>query len=407
MSGWRAWRTSWDTRQQRFSRHGRNMAGAGPGERQRPWAGGPREGRARAVSGSGRGHGGGGARARGKRLPGRPLRPPPRVMAVSVPGYSPSFKGLPETLRLRRKSGPEPRAASSPAMRPEPATRRAARAAGLPSGPFPAAVEAAANAGRPGRNPFARLDNRPQAARASRRALPRPAGEAEPASVLAPGSRGVSNSPGSIRPEVELAALASRRKWSPSWSRPPPQGARGGGWGAAWSALRERPWACGAGRSWRSGPCISRAPVRCLACEPRAAAVGWGGKGERSVAGGSWVVLEPPGKAPCLRGSHHRTLFLRHSVSLLSPSNYSGFGGMVRGLIRGQNLPHEWFVLLQNLLDLLSWDYWSLSYQLCRPPAFFPCFVTLRFGLLWIPGLIKKLVMPVKPCRFKANSSII
>ena len=50
-------------------------------------------------------------------------------MAVSVPGYSPSFKRPPETLRLRRKRGRSLGAASSPAERPEPATRRAARAA--------------------------------------------------------------------------------------------------------------------------------------------------------------------------------------------------------------------------------------------------------------------------------------
>nr|CAI9703937.1 unnamed protein product [Rangifer tarandus platyrhynchus] len=86
-------------------------------------------------------------------------------MALSVPGYSPSFKRPPETLRLRRKRGRSLGAASAPAERPEPATRRAARAAGLPLRPFPAAGRG--GGGGPAgarRNPFARLDNRPRAA---------------------------------------------------------------------------------------------------------------------------------------------------------------------------------------------------------------------------------------------------
>ncbi|XP_043748760.1 protein downstream neighbor of Son [Cervus elaphus] len=86
-------------------------------------------------------------------------------MALSVPGYSPSFKRPPETLRLRRKRGRSLGTASAPAERPEPATRRAARAAGLPLRPFPAAGRG--GGGGPAgarRNPFARLDNRPRAA---------------------------------------------------------------------------------------------------------------------------------------------------------------------------------------------------------------------------------------------------
>uniref|UniRef100_A0A8C6FU66 DNA replication fork stabilization factor DONSON n=1 Tax=Moschus moschiferus TaxID=68415 RepID=A0A8C6FU66_MOSMO len=86
-------------------------------------------------------------------------------MALSVPGYSPSFKRPPETLRLRRKRGRSLGAASGPAERPEPATRRAARAAGLPLHPFP--VGGRGGGGGPAgarRNPFARLDNRPRAA---------------------------------------------------------------------------------------------------------------------------------------------------------------------------------------------------------------------------------------------------
>ncbi|XP_025137184.1 protein downstream neighbor of Son isoform X3 [Bubalus bubalis] len=121
--------------------------------------------RARAMSGSGAGSRGGGARTRGNLLPGWPPRPPPRVMDLSVPGYSPSFKRPPETLRLRRKRGRSLGATSSPAERPEPATRRAARAAGLPLRPFPATGRG--GGGGPAgarRNPFARLDNRPRAA---------------------------------------------------------------------------------------------------------------------------------------------------------------------------------------------------------------------------------------------------
>uniref|UniRef100_A0A8C4LC88 Downstream neighbor of SON n=1 Tax=Equus asinus asinus TaxID=83772 RepID=A0A8C4LC88_EQUAS len=82
-------------------------------------------------------------------------------MALSVPGYSPSFKRPPETLRLRRKRA---RSRGAPS-RPEPAPRRAALEAGLPLRPFPAA--AAGRGGGPAaapRNPFARLDNRPRAA---------------------------------------------------------------------------------------------------------------------------------------------------------------------------------------------------------------------------------------------------
>ncbi|XP_036208125.1 protein downstream neighbor of Son isoform X2 [Myotis myotis] len=84
-------------------------------------------------------------------------------MAFSVPGYSPSFKKPPETLRLRRKRARSLGAALSPGGRPEPAPRRAALAAGLPLRPYPAAGRGG-GPGAPGRNPFARLDNRPRAA---------------------------------------------------------------------------------------------------------------------------------------------------------------------------------------------------------------------------------------------------
>ncbi|XP_026897483.1 protein downstream neighbor of Son isoform X2 [Herpailurus yagouaroundi] len=86
-------------------------------------------------------------------------------MAISVPGYSPSFRKPPETLRLRRKRVRSLEAAASPREQPEPAPRRAALAAGLLLRPFPAA--AGRGGGGPAaarRNPFARLDNRPPAA---------------------------------------------------------------------------------------------------------------------------------------------------------------------------------------------------------------------------------------------------
>ncbi|GAB1300434.1 Protein downstream neighbor of Son [Apodemus speciosus] len=85
-------------------------------------------------------------------------------MAVSVPGYSPSFKRPPEIVRLRRKRSRD-HGAALPSALPEPAPRRAALAAGLPLRPFPTAGGrggAAATIAR--RNPFARLDNRPRVA---------------------------------------------------------------------------------------------------------------------------------------------------------------------------------------------------------------------------------------------------
>ncbi|XP_026956768.1 protein downstream neighbor of Son isoform X2 [Sagmatias obliquidens] len=101
-------------------------------------------------------------------------------MALSVPGYSPSFKRPPETLRLRRKRGRSLGAASPTEERPEPATRRAALTAGLPLRPFPAAGRGGGGPAVSRRNPFARLDNRPRAA-------------AEPPSVP---SRGQQEAPG-------------------------------------------------------------------------------------------------------------------------------------------------------------------------------------------------------------------
>ncbi|XP_060496401.1 protein downstream neighbor of Son isoform X1 [Panthera onca] len=114
--------------------------------------------------------GGGAASGRGQRAREAPTGRPvgssaPRVMALSVPGYSPSFRKPPETLRLRRKRVRSLEAAASPREQPEPAPRRAALAAGLLLRPFPAA--AGRGGGDPAaarRNPFARLDNRPPAA---------------------------------------------------------------------------------------------------------------------------------------------------------------------------------------------------------------------------------------------------
>ncbi|XP_045641512.1 protein downstream neighbor of Son [Ursus americanus] len=87
-------------------------------------------------------------------------------MALSVPGYSPSFRKPPETLRLRRKRVGSLGAAASPGEQPEPAPRRAALAAGLLLRPFPAAAGRGGGGGPTAarRNPFARLDNRPPAA---------------------------------------------------------------------------------------------------------------------------------------------------------------------------------------------------------------------------------------------------
>ncbi|XP_004474501.1 protein downstream neighbor of Son [Dasypus novemcinctus] len=97
-------------------------------------------------------------------------------MAVSVPGYSPSFKKPPETLRLRRKRPRSLGAAPSPSR--DAAARRAALAAGLPLRPFPAAGRGGGPPPAARRNPFARLDNRPAAAADPRHGPPRDQQEA-------------------------------------------------------------------------------------------------------------------------------------------------------------------------------------------------------------------------------------
>lgn len=115
------------------------------------------------------------------------------AMAVSVPGYSPSFKRPPERVRLRRKRSRDHGAAVAAPL-PEPAPRRAALAAGLPLRPFPTA------GGRGGaastitrRNPFARLDNWPRVSdEALEEPLRGPQGASGPVSlrVRQPGVRG-------------------------------------------------------------------------------------------------------------------------------------------------------------------------------------------------------------------------
>ncbi|XP_036600605.1 protein downstream neighbor of Son isoform X2 [Trichosurus vulpecula] len=90
-------------------------------------------------------------------------------MSVTVPGYSPSFKKPPETLRLRRKRARNPAdpgagAAVSPAGPTDLGPRRAALAAGLRLRPFPSAGSRSGGVATASlrRNPFARLDNSPR-----------------------------------------------------------------------------------------------------------------------------------------------------------------------------------------------------------------------------------------------------
>lgn len=116
-------------------------------------------------------------------------------MALSVPGYSPSFRKPPETLRLRRKRVGSLGAAASPGEQPEPAPRRAALAAGLLLRPFPAAAGRGGGGGPTAarRNPFARLDNRPPAAAEPPDGPPRGQQEAQgPVSVSGPAGEGLS-----------------------------------------------------------------------------------------------------------------------------------------------------------------------------------------------------------------------
>ncbi|KAM5154995.1 protein downstream neighbor of Son [Callospermophilus lateralis] len=95
-------------------------------------------------------------------------------MALSVPGYSPSFKRPPEIVRLRRRrSQSQKAAASSPLELREPTPRRAALAAGLLLRPFPAAAGRIGGPTAARRNPFARLDNRLRVAAEASDGLPR------------------------------------------------------------------------------------------------------------------------------------------------------------------------------------------------------------------------------------------
>ncbi|OBS68173.1 hypothetical protein A6R68_03289 [Neotoma lepida] len=121
-------------------------------------------------------------------------------MAVPLPGYSPSFKRPPETVRLRRKRS-RSHGAAVPSALPEPTPRRAALAAGLPLRPFPTAgSRGGAAATVPRRNPFARLDNRPRVADESRAEPPRgPQGAPDSVSLHA-GQPGVSGGNGREQP---------------------------------------------------------------------------------------------------------------------------------------------------------------------------------------------------------------
>lgn len=173
-----------------------------------------------------------------------PPPPPPRVMAFSVPGYSPSFKKPPETLRLRRKRVRSLGADLSGGERPEPEPRRAALAAGLPLRPFPAAAgRGGGGPGPAGRNPFARLDNRPRAA-------------AEPHDVP---PRGLQQAPGPVSAGARGRGLRA--------------GDRGGS-GRVRGGRRARGGVCGARRCARSrcrGVGSSPPPLRATAVHGRMA----------------------------------------------------------------------------------------------------------------------------------------
>ncbi|XP_041529198.1 protein downstream neighbor of Son [Microtus oregoni] len=121
--------------------------------------GGPAAGRGlgavQSASSAGPGRAGSAGRAAGT--------PPRCAMAVSVPGYSPSFKRPPEIVRLRRKRSRN-HGAAVPSALPEPTPRRAALAAGLPLRSFPSSGGRGGAATVARRNPFARLDNRPRVA---------------------------------------------------------------------------------------------------------------------------------------------------------------------------------------------------------------------------------------------------
>lgn len=150
--------------------------------------------------------------------PGRAAELPPCcAMAVSVPGYSPSFKRPPEIVRLRRKRSRD-LGAALPSALPEPAPRRAALAAGLPLRPFPTAGGrggAAATIAR--RNPFARLDNRPQVADEAREEPLRGPQVAPGPVSLRVGQLGVRGGNGREQPpQPDVLSLGVGGGWLPS-----------------------------------------------------------------------------------------------------------------------------------------------------------------------------------------------
>lgn len=209
---------------------------------------------ARAALGAGPRRGRGG---RAREAPaGRPAAPRPRAMAVSVPGYSPSFKKPPETLRLRRKRGRSLGPDLARGERPEPAARRAALAAGLPLRPYPAAGRGG-GPGTAGRNPFARLDNRPQAPAEPRDVPPRGQQQAPgPVSVALRGRLGGSGDAGG-RGEGGARGAPARGPGRPALGSVPrglelksPRAAHGAAAARARAALGPgSPQACGDGCS--------------------------------------------------------------------------------------------------------------------------------------------------------------
>lgn len=230
-------------------------------------------------------------------------------MALSVPGYSPSFRKPPETLRLRRKRGRSLGAAFEPA----PAPRRAALAAGLPLRPFPAAgragggaAAAAAEATR--RNPFARLDSR-----------------------TAPAAAETPEAPdGTPRGQQEAPGPVSGRRGPPSRGRWARAGLCGKGLGESLS------WIWG----WlprREGPELEEPPAAASPRRPGGPQTPHdlpGGAHPRSPAPGLAVRGKRPRGAPssaCVRSGEPLASLLpsHHSASRRSPREGLAVGGDV------------------------------------------------------------------------------
>ncbi|CAO2632390.1 Protein downstream neighbor of Son [Lemmus lemmus] len=132
-------------------------------------------------------------------------------MAVSVPGYSPSFKRPPEIVRLRRKRS-RSHGAAVPSALPEPTPRRAALAAGLPLRSFPSSGGRGGAATVARRNPFARLDNRPRVADKARE-QPSRSPQGAPGSLL--DSNGENNLPWEEAPHERTVTELSQSQHVP------------------------------------------------------------------------------------------------------------------------------------------------------------------------------------------------